>query len=85
MYKFDFDVVEENGSCAYNNDNITSKQQEIIVMGYPVKLTNIKLFNRYLTNDEAIKESIKYTTTCTSCVVNDLARPLDYGNGYAVK
>ena len=85
MYKFDFDVVEENGSCAYNNDNITSKQQEIIVMGYPVKLTNIKLFNRYLTNDEAIKESIKYTTTCTSCVVNDLARPLDYGNGYSVK
>lgn len=85
MYKFDFDVVEENGSCAYNNDNIASKQQEIIVMGYPVKLTNIKLFNRYLTNDEAIKESIKYTTTCTSCVVNDLARPLDYGNGYSVK
>ena len=85
MYKFDFDVVEENGSCAYNNDNITSKQQEIIVMGYPVKLTNIKLFNRYLTTDEAIKESIKYTTTCTSCVVNDLARPLDYGNGYSVK
>ena len=85
MYKFLFDIVEENGSCVYNNDNITTNPKEVIVTGYPVKLTNIKLFNKYLTNEQAIKESLKYTTTCESCVLNDLARPLDYGNGYSVK
>ena len=89
MYKFQLDVIEENGSCEYNNDNITKKknkkEQEVVVTGAPMKMTNIKLFNKYLPNEQAIKESLKYTTTCECCVFNDLARPLDSGNGYSVK
>jgi hypothetical protein len=85
MYKFVFDIVEENGSCEYSNDNISKKQQEVAVTGYPVKLTNIKLFNKYLPNEDAIKESLKYTTTNSSCVFNDVARPLNTGYGYSIK
>jgi hypothetical protein len=85
MYKFDFSVIEENGVCAYNNDNITEKQSEVIVMGYPFNMTNIKLYNTYLSNEQAIKESMKYTTTNKACIFNDLARPLDTGLGYSPK
>lgn len=85
MHKFVFDVVEENGSCEYSNDNIAKKPQEVAVTGYPVKLTNIKLFNKYMSNEDAIKESLKYTTTNSSCVFNDVARKLDSGYGYSVK
>lgn len=85
MCSFDLSVIEENGSCEYNNDNISEKQQEVVVLGYPVKLTNIKLFNTYLSSEQAIKESLKYTTTNKCCVFNDLARKLDTGNGYSAK
>lgn len=85
MYTFDFDVIEENGSCEYWNDNISQKQQEVIVSGYPFSITNIKLFNEYLSREDSIKEALKYTTTCESCVINDLARPLNTGLGYSVK
>jgi hypothetical protein len=85
MYRFDFSVIEENGVCAYNNDNITEKQSEVIVLGYPFNMTNIKLYNTYLSNEQAIKESMKYTTTNKACVFNDLARPLDTGLGYSPK
>ena len=34
---------------------------------------------------EAIKESVKYTTQHESCVINDLARKISSGHGYAVK
>lgn len=87
MYKFDLSIIEENGSCEYNNDNISEKQQEVVVIGSDtnVKLTNIKLFNKYLNKEQAIKESLKYTTTYECCVFNDLARPLDTGEGYSIK
>ena len=87
MYKFDLSIIEENGSCEYNNDNISEKQQEVVVIGSDtnVKLTNIKLFNKYLNKEQAIKESLKYTTTYEGCVFNDLARPLDTGEGYSIK
>ena len=85
MYRFDFSVIEEKGVCAYSNDNITEKQSEVIVLGYPFNMTNIKLYNTYLSNEQAIKESMKYTTTNKACIFNDLARPLDTGLGYSPK
>lgn len=85
MYEFDFNCIEENGSCEYNNDNISNTQKEITLIGTKINITNIKLFNKYLDNQNAIKESLKYTTTNKSCVFNDLARPLDTGFGYSVK
>lgn len=85
MHMFDFGVIEENGACEYNNDNISKKPQEVIISGFPLSITNIKLFNTYLSNEESIKESLKYTTTNESCIINDLARPLNTGLGYSVK
>lgn len=87
MYKFDLSIIEENGSCEYNNDNISEKQQEVLLIGNEnlLKITNIKLINKYLNKEQAIKESLKYTTTYEGCVFNDLARPLDTGEGYSIK
>lgn len=85
MYKFDFTIIDEQGVCEYANDNITKKQKEVIVIGYPVKLTNIKLYNKYLSKEDALKEAVKYTTKSECCVFNDVARPLDSGNGYSPK
>ena len=48
-------------------------------------ITNIKYYNTYLDTTEAIKESIKYTTKHNNCIINDVARPLTDGHGYAVK
>jgi hypothetical protein len=87
MYKFDLSIIEENGSCQYNNDNISEKPQEVVLIGNEnlLKITNIKLINKYLNKEQAIKESLKYTTTYEGCVFNDLARPLDTGEGYSIK
>lgn len=85
MYKFDFTNFEESSVCAYCNDNIAKKQKEVVVLGYPYQLTNIKLYNKYLSSEQMLKEVVKYTTTEESCVINDLARPLDSGNGYSPK
>lgn len=85
MYSFDFSVQEQNGACEYNNDNVSKTQQEVILTGYPLKMTNIKLFNKYLSQEQEVKESSKYTTTSKICVINDLARPLDTGSGYSTK
>ena len=85
MYYFDF----ENPICeitdVYNIDMYMKEPQECQIHAYPIQMTNIKLYNTYLPIEDAIKESIKYTTDHPSCVINDLARPLDNGHGYAVR
>lgn len=85
MYYFDY----ENPICAltgpYNNDFDMKNELPCQVHSYPVNITNIKYYNRYLSQEEGIKESIKYTTQHEACVINDLARPIDSGHGYAVK
>jgi hypothetical protein len=85
MYYFDF----ENPICQltgkYNEDQNMKHPGECQIHAFPVQLTNIKYYNIYLSTEESIKESIKYVTTHDSCVINDLARPLDNGHGYAVR
>lgn len=85
MYYFDF----ENPVCEivshYNNDYIHDEMLQCQIHPYPVLMSNIKYYNRYLPFEDAIKECIKYTTTHESCIINDLTRPIDSGHGYAIK
>lgn len=85
MYYFDFEnpVCEEVG--AYNNDFIHTEPQQCQIHSYPVLMSNIKYYNQYLDYETGLKECIKYTTTHASCVINDLARPINSGHGYAVR
>ena len=84
MYSFDFENPVHQLTSIYNNDY---NQQNIDVQlhTYPFLSTNFKVYNRTLSKEEQIKESIKYTTTHESCIVNDLARLIEEGFGYAVK
>lgn len=86
MYSFDFDNPLCETAGAYNNDyDMGDIQREISLRAYPCFITNIKYFNTALSREEGIKESLKYTTTCSTCVFNDVARKLDDGWGYAVR
>lgn len=84
-YSFDFENPEYEQTAPYNNDLNMKTGYPIKLTGYPVYLTNIKYFNTYLSQQDLIKECIKYTTTNPYCVINDLARPIDDGHGYMVK
>ena len=85
MYWFDF----ENPVCElvgeYNNDYDMREAMNCQIHFYPASVTNIKYYNAYLNTEDAIKESVKYTTQHQNCVINDLARPINSGHGYAVK
>lgn len=84
---FWFDIENPIFSCteAYNEDYITKKEQQCQVHGYPLLMTNIKLYNRYLADTDVLEEALKYTTTNNACVFNDLARQITTGQGYSVK
>ena len=85
MYYFDFEnpICEMTGS--YNDDMIIKKPMECQIHAFPLQMTNIKYYNKYMEIEESIKESVKYVTNHEACVINDLARPLDNGHGYAVR
>ena len=85
MYYFDFQnpICEE--VTGYNNDYIHNEERLCQIHPYPVLMTSIKYYNRYLNNEDIIKECIKYTTDHPSCVINDLARPINSGHGYNVR
>ena len=48
-------------------------------------MTNIKLYEGILTNEELFKESMKYSTNNIKCVINDCARPLVGDYGFSVR
>lgn len=85
MYWFDF----ENPICElmniYNNDYDIQKPMTCQIHTYPLQITNIKYYDSYLDKEESIKESVKYTTQHKNCIINDLARHITLGYGYAVK
>lgn len=85
MYYFDFDNPVYSITSEYNNDFDMRYEMDCQIHPYPIQITNIKLYNEYLNKQDCIKESIKYSTNHKSCIINDLARPLDNGHGYAVK
>lgn len=69
----------------YNNDYVVSIEEPCQIHPWPLCMTNIKLYVGELTNDETIKEALKYTTTDDRCVFADLARPINSGRGYDVR
>lgn len=85
MYWFDF----ENPVCElvgeYDEDYNMREKLKCQIHSFPCFITNIKYYNKALDKQEAIKESVKYTTQHESCVINDLARKINSGHGYAVK
>ena len=85
MYWFDF----ENPVCEYvsiyNNDYDMREKMDCKIHSFPMFITNIKYYNKSLNKQEAVKESLKYTTQHENCVINDLARPISTGHGYAVR
>jgi hypothetical protein len=82
---FDIDRPVAELTSAYNNDYNLETEQPVQIHPWPLSVTNIKLYNRYLDHDDAIKETLKYTTTDPRCVFADLARPINSGQGYAVR
>ena len=85
MYWFDFDNKHYSEVTNYDNNLSSACELPCQVHAYPIKLTNIKLYNIYLDDETAMIESIKYTTNNKKCVFNDLARPITSGHGYVVK
>lgn len=85
MYKFDFVNKVYYSTGPYNNDYRTVETVPVIIRPYGCLFTNFKLYENYLNEEEAIKESLKYSTTNMSCVINDVARPLENGHGYVVR
>lgn len=85
MYWFDFEnpVCEHVGM--YNNDWVLTNPLPCKIHTYPLQVTNIKYYDIYMDKVESVKESIKYTTKHDSCVINDLARPINSGHGYTVR
>lgn len=85
MYYFDV----ENPICElmseYNNEYIHNEPMICQIHPYPVLMSNIKYYNIYLGIEDILKESIKYTTTHENCIINDLARPINSGQGYSVR
>ena len=84
-YHFDFTNPVCELTDVYNNDFILSSPEICKIFPWPLKMTNIKYYNRYLGKEEVIKESLKYITKNEKCVINDLARPILSGHGYDVK
>ena len=58
---------------------------ECSIHPWPLAMTNIKYYRGWMSNEDILKECIKYTTNHKQCVINDLARPILDGHGYAVK
>lgn len=85
MYWFDYDNPVAELTKEYNNDYTLCEPQQCQVHTWPLLCTNIKLYNRYLDKETAIKEATKYTTNSENCVFNDLARPLNSGHGFEIK
>lgn len=83
MYCFDeTPTIDLTGN--YNEDYNTTTDQKCKITPYLSGMTNIKIYNKDLGLDGAVKESIKYTTTHKNCIINDLARPLSTNHGYSV-
>ena len=84
MYVFDFTNPVCDLTGPYNNDFIQTEKQSAWLCPYPLLMTNIKLYDKMLSEEEAAKEAIKYTTKNEHCILNDVARPFQDDFGYSV-
>lgn len=84
MWIWDFQnpVFQETGP--YNNDFVQGKVQ-MWLSPAPLRMTNIRIYDAVLPENEVMKEALKYTTTNTHCVINDVARPFEDEPGFNVR
>ena len=85
MHILDFNHPVCTMTNNYNNDYIHESPVDIILSPAPVGVSNVKLFNAALSDNEMAKESIKYTTSDCRCVINDVARPFVEKTGFSVR
>lgn len=85
MHILDFTNPVCKMTSNYNNDFIQEHPVEVILSPAPVGISNVKLFDAALSDNDMAKESIKYTTADPRCVINDVARPLVEETGYNVR
>jgi len=84
MFIFDY-LNPINSLSPYNNDLSVSEMISMIISPAPYLITNIKLYNQYFSWEDAVKEICKYTTNHKSCIINDLARPIEGEWGFATR
>ena len=63
---------------------ICTKPVQVVLYGYPLQVANLKLYNKYIA-DEELMEVLKYTTKDEYCIINDQARPLNDQLGFSVR
>lgn len=85
MHILDFTHPVCTLTSPYNNDFIQEQEVEVYISPCPIGMSNIKLFNNALSDNDIAKESIKYTTTDPRCLINDVARPLVEQTGFSVR
>ena len=85
MHILDFNNPVCTLTTNYNNDFVQPEPVDVILSPAPVGISNVKLFNAALSDNDMAKESIKYATTDCRCVINDVARPLVEETGYNVR
>lgn len=85
MHILDFNHPVCTLTSNYNNDFSQSSPVEVSISPSPIGMSNIKLFDIALTDNDMAKESIKYSTTNPHCVINDVARPFVEKNGFSVR
>ena len=85
MYWFDFENPIYSEITNYDNDFCLTEPLPCQIHSYPVHITNIKYYDTYLDDKETFIEAVKYTTNHDHCIINDIARNINSGHGYAVK
>jgi len=84
MYYWDFETQLVKEPTQLYNDNLTI-EGPCCIHGWPLSMSNIKYYRGWMSDEDIMKECIKYTTNHEQCVINDLARPITDGHGYSVK
>ena len=85
QFWFDLDNPVASEIWEYDNDLIKNALVHNYIHPYPLLMTNIKVFEGRMSQEDLVRESLKYITDCPQCVLNDLARPFSSGRGYEVK
>ena len=67
----------------YNSDYIFTTPQPIILMGYPLTIHSLKVYDAYL--GDKINDIFRYVSNNKNCIICDSVRSLVDGHGYSVK
>lgn len=82
MWKFDLNQTAV--ATTLDPRLICTKPVQVVLYGYPLQVANLKLYNKYIA-DEELMEVLKYTTKDEYCIINDQARPLNDQLGFSVR